>query len=170
MPSVPGAPNFAGQALHASAFQGGAPYVWKRVIVVGAGNTAADMCIVLHASGAAHITLLQRAPTCVIPPDLAVTYWEATHPIGSDTETCDFLLAARPWGLVQAIAREANKEGKPGIPSMSERDSQILEGLEKKGYRVSAGPDGLGAAGVIMETFAGAKLHGISTVCDPLTQ
>lgn len=153
-PTIPGTNTTRIRTLHASTFVDAAPYVSKRVLIVGAGNTAADICIALHAGGAASVTMLQRTPTPVITPDVGAGYWASTHPEGADTELADFKMASRAWGMVRASARAAREQGE--VPSfLSEADAKMVRQLEEKGYRVGEGEDGLGAAAPIMERFAG---------------
>jgi len=66
-PSFPGQEGFPGELLHASAYSGPAPYQGKHVLVVGAGNTGAEIAADLAESGAASVRLAVRTPQNVIP-------------------------------------------------------------------------------------------------------
>lgn len=155
-PSLPGSDLTNITTVHAFNFQDASSYANKRVLVVGAGNTAADLCIALHTAGTSSVTMIQRSPTPVITPDVGAGYWATTHPEGVDTSLADFRFAARPWGMVKMIAGDTRNAG--NVPSfLSEGDLKIMEGLDKAGYKVSEGELGLGAAAPIMERFAGAS-------------
>ena len=67
LPSWPGVDSFSGTVLHASAYAGPAPFRDKRVLVVGAGNTGAEIAADLAESGAADVRLAVRTPPNVIP-------------------------------------------------------------------------------------------------------
>jgi putative flavoprotein involved in K+ transport len=69
-PSWPGAESFAGELLHASAYRNPAPFRGKDVLVVGAGNTGAEIAADLAEGGAASVRLAVRTPPNVIPRSL----------------------------------------------------------------------------------------------------
>jgi cation diffusion facilitator CzcD-associated flavoprotein CzcO len=58
IPDVDGHQEFLGQTLHASKFMGAQSFIGKRAVVVGAGNTAADICQDLSVRGAASVTMV----------------------------------------------------------------------------------------------------------------
>ncbi|MEU7646319.1 flavin-containing monooxygenase [Streptomyces huasconensis] len=59
-PVLPGLEEFAGQVLHAADYRSPAPFTGRRVVVVGAGNSAVQIAAEL--SRAAEVTLATRAP------------------------------------------------------------------------------------------------------------
>lgn len=61
LPEIPGAPDFAGQALHSRAYASPQAFVGKRVVVVGAGNSAVQIAVELSEAGA-ETTLATREP------------------------------------------------------------------------------------------------------------
>jgi putative flavoprotein involved in K+ transport len=69
-PAWPGADSFAGELLHASAYANPDPYRDKDVLVVGAGNTGAEIAADLAAGGARSVRLAVRTPPNVIPRQL----------------------------------------------------------------------------------------------------
>src|SRR5579871_3074405 len=55
MPSWPGRERFAGALVHSSTYANGAAYAGRRVLVVGAGNSGAEIATDLADSGAAFV-------------------------------------------------------------------------------------------------------------------
>jgi putative flavoprotein involved in K+ transport len=70
MPAWPGADTFAGELRHAGGYTNAEPYRGRRVLVVGAGNTGAEIAADLAESGAAQVWLSVRTPPNVIPRSL----------------------------------------------------------------------------------------------------
>ena len=68
-PQWPGMAAFGGPLLHSSAYRNAAPFVGQRVLVVGFGNSGAEIALDLSESGAA-ATLAVRSPVRVLPRDL----------------------------------------------------------------------------------------------------
>jgi putative flavoprotein involved in K+ transport len=69
-PAWPGQEGFPGPVVHASAYANPAPYRGQEVLVVGAGNTGAEIAADLAESGAATVWLAVRTPPNVIPRQL----------------------------------------------------------------------------------------------------
>lgn len=66
LPSWPGRDSFEGDLLHASAYRSAAPYADKDVLVVGAGNTGAEIATDLAEGGAARVRLAVRTPPHIL--------------------------------------------------------------------------------------------------------
>lgn len=66
MPDWPGKDEFTGELLHASTYRNGAPYAGKSVLVVGSGNTGAEIAVDLVESGARDVALSVRTPPHII--------------------------------------------------------------------------------------------------------
>lgn len=67
VPDWPGRASFPGHIIHASAYRTAAPYAGRAVIVVGAGNTGAEIAADLAENGAAEVRLAVRTPPNIIP-------------------------------------------------------------------------------------------------------
>jgi putative flavoprotein involved in K+ transport len=65
VPQLPGQDVFRGEILHAAAYRGPEPYTGKRVIVVGAANSAVQIAAEL--AQRAHVTLATRGPVRFVP-------------------------------------------------------------------------------------------------------
>lgn len=62
LPDWPGREGFTGELLHASSYRNARPYSGKDVLVVGTGNTGAELCVDLIEGGAARVRLAVRTP------------------------------------------------------------------------------------------------------------
>ncbi|WP_330175215.1 NAD(P)/FAD-dependent oxidoreductase [Streptomyces sp. NBC_01498] len=60
LPSWPGVESYGGELLHASAYRNPRPYEGKDVLVVGVGNTGAEIAVDLVEGGAARVRLAVR--------------------------------------------------------------------------------------------------------------
>lgn len=148
MPTIPGADIFTGELLHASAYAGGEPYAGKRVVVVGAGNTAADMCQDLEFRGAASVTMLQRSVTCVVSDAFIKNEFSMTWPEGVPVDISDFKIASMPLGLLRHISID-----NIGHEESFHRD--MHDGLRKAGLKLSFGPDRAGQKILVFERLGG---------------
>lgn len=68
IPDWPERESYAGEVIHSSAYRNGKSFAGKRVLVVGAGNSGAEIALDLFESGA-HVTMCIRSPTWVVPRD-----------------------------------------------------------------------------------------------------
>ena len=68
-PTWPGMSDFGGPVLHSSAYRNPAPLAGKRVLVVGYGNSGAEIALDLAEAGI-DVTLSVRSPVNVIPREL----------------------------------------------------------------------------------------------------
>ena len=66
-PHFEGQERFAGQVVHPQHWPEDLDHVGKRVVVIGSGATAVTLVPALADSGAAHVTMLQRSPTYILP-------------------------------------------------------------------------------------------------------
>jgi cation diffusion facilitator CzcD-associated flavoprotein CzcO len=67
LPDWPGA--FRGELLHSAAYRNPGPYAGRRVLVVGAGNSGAEIAVDLADGGAAHVSLAVRTPPGIVRRD-----------------------------------------------------------------------------------------------------
>ncbi|MEV0928297.1 NAD(P)/FAD-dependent oxidoreductase [Streptomyces spongiicola] len=66
MPDWPGREAYAGELLHASAYRNPAPYEGRDVLVVGAGNTGAEIAADLAGAGASRVRLAVRTAPHIV--------------------------------------------------------------------------------------------------------
>ena len=67
LPEWPG--RFAGEIVHSGHYRNPAPYAGRRVLVVGAGNSGAEIALDLVEGGAAATSLAVRTPPTIVPRD-----------------------------------------------------------------------------------------------------
>lgn len=68
-PTWPGQERFVGDLLHSVKYRHGAPWRGRRVLVVGAGNSGAEIALDLWESGA-RVAMSVRSPVHVVPRDV----------------------------------------------------------------------------------------------------
>ncbi|QIB45173.1 flavin-containing monooxygenase [Streptomyces aureoverticillatus] len=66
LPDWPGRDTYTGDLLHASAYRNPAPYAGQDVLVVGVGNTGAEIAVDLIDGGAARVRLAVRTPPHIV--------------------------------------------------------------------------------------------------------
>ncbi|KAF7352016.1 hypothetical protein MVEN_01163800 [Mycena venus] len=140
--------RFKGTIMHTGNYQGGAPFAGKRVVVVGAGNSAADVCQDCVFHGAQSVTIVQRSSTCIMAGKNARKAQEQFWPEGVPTEIADFKVNAMPTLLVKQMMRSQEK-------AYWEADKETHEGLREAGFKLNMGPDGAGAYLLMFEKFGG---------------
>lgn len=66
LPAWPGAGDFTGELLHAASYRNATPYIGKDVLVVGSGNTGAEIALDLVESGARSVRISVRTPPHIV--------------------------------------------------------------------------------------------------------
>jgi hypothetical protein len=74
LPDWPGASGFTGELLHAGKYRNATPYVGKDVLVVGSGNTGAEIALDLVESGAGRVRLAVRTPPHIVLRQQGIVY------------------------------------------------------------------------------------------------
>jgi putative flavoprotein involved in K+ transport len=67
LPAWPGRDDFPGELLHSSVYRSPRPYAGRDVLVVGAGNSGAEIATDLAEGGAARVRLSVRTPPNILP-------------------------------------------------------------------------------------------------------
>jgi hypothetical protein len=93
LPALPGLEGFRGTAIHAGAYKNAAAYQGKRTLVVGCGNSGAEIALDLAEQGV-DVAMVVRGPVHVVPRDM----------FGQPTQHTNVLLSYLPLGLRDAIA------------------------------------------------------------------
>jgi putative flavoprotein involved in K+ transport len=73
MPEYPGRDGFEGELLHASQYRNAEPYRGRDVLVVGSGNTGAEIAVDLVEGGARRVRLAVRTPPNIVRRQVGVT-------------------------------------------------------------------------------------------------
>jgi putative flavoprotein involved in K+ transport len=66
LPDWPGMTTFKGELMHSAYYKNPQPYAGKTVLVVGTGNSGAEICVDLVEGGAKHVQLSVRTPPTVL--------------------------------------------------------------------------------------------------------
>ncbi|MGW4201707.1 flavin-containing monooxygenase [Streptomyces sp. NPDC004726] len=66
LPDWPGRDTYTGEVLHAAEYRDPSPYEGKDVLVVGVGNTGAEIAVDLAEGGAARVRLAVRTPPHIV--------------------------------------------------------------------------------------------------------
>lgn len=144
IPNIPGLDTFTGVYCHSDSFQDGACYAGKKCLVVGAGVSGHEIAQDLYEHGA-DVTLLQRGSTYVVSFDANHKFWNPlfTEDMIYPLEFADQMAYAVPNVRTDEINRELVKRA-------AEYDRDLLDRLEKVGFKLNWGPDGTGILGAHM--------------------
>jgi putative flavoprotein involved in K+ transport len=105
LPDWPGREDFPGELLHARDYRNGSPYRGRDVLVVGAGNTGAEIAVDLAEHGASRVWLSVRTPPYVL----------RRSQLGVPTQLTAVLLRHVPVALVDRLAEPVRKLSVPRL-------------------------------------------------------
>jgi len=94
VPAWPGRDAYKGRLLHSSAYANAAPFAGSRVLVVGAGNSGAEIATDLSEGGAASVAISVRTSPPIVPRD----------PFGLPVQRTSLLLSMLPAGVSDRVA------------------------------------------------------------------
>src|SRR5207247_3535089 len=92
LPRWPG--TFRGDLVHSAAYRNPAPYIGRRVLVVGAGNSGAEIAVDLADGGASEVALAVRTPPNIVRRDT----------LGFPSQVLGIATAHLPVAVVDRIA------------------------------------------------------------------
>jgi cation diffusion facilitator CzcD-associated flavoprotein CzcO len=95
MPSWPGRETYRGRLSHSAEYTSGRPYAGQRVLVVGAGNSGAEIATDLAEQGAAFVAISIRTPPPIVARD----------PFGMPAQRSSLALSLLPPRLADRLAR-----------------------------------------------------------------
>ncbi len=136
MPDLPGLRDFRGTVTHSGRHGSGLDWHGKRALVLGTGTSGHDVAQDLAVSGAAEVTLIQRRPTLVVSLKEAQAPY-ALYDEDIPFEDLDLLATSFPFPVYRRahqLMTERNREA----------DRDLLEGLERRGFRLQFGEEGSG--------------------------
>jgi putative flavoprotein involved in K+ transport len=142
VPEIPGADSFKGVQHHSSQHSGEGEYADKKCVVLGANNSAHDVCAALWEHGA-DVTMIQRTSTHVVKSDslmelaLGPLYSESAVQAGITTEIADLLFASLPYKIMHTFHIPIYRE-------IASRDADFYERLRRAGFLLDFGDDGSG--------------------------
>jgi cation diffusion facilitator CzcD-associated flavoprotein CzcO len=105
VPDWPGRDTYTGEFLHASEYRDARPFVRRDVLVVGVGNTGAEIAVDLAEGGAARVRLAVRTPPHIVRRSTAG--WAAQY--------TGVLVRRLPVRLVDRLARPLARLSVPDL-------------------------------------------------------
>jgi len=142
IPDFPGRERFRGDQHHSSGHPGPDRYAGKRAVVIGANNSAHDICAALWEAGA-EVTMVQRSSTHIVKSDslmelgLGDLYSERALAAGMTTHKADLTFASLPYRIMPEFQI-------PVYDAIRERDADFYARLERAGFDLDWGDDGSG--------------------------
>src|SRR5438128_2855880 len=136
LPDLPMLRNFGGKILHSSQYGDGEAWKGKNVLVIGTGNSGHDIAQDLYSSGA-KVTLVQRNPTLIVNIEPSAQLPYALYDEGPPLEDCDLINTSIPLPLARKSHRLLTERAK-------KLDQDLLDALERVGFKLDFGEDGTG--------------------------
>jgi putative flavoprotein involved in K+ transport len=134
-PELPGLDAFAGPKVHSGDFKNAERWKGRKALVLGTGTSGHDVAQELHAHGA-EVTMIQRSKTYVVSLKEAQSVY-AIYSEGIPFDDCDLLATSFPYPVLQRSYQLSTAQGR-------EVDKALLQGLEKRGFRLHFGEDETG--------------------------
>lgn len=135
VPEIAGLKDFRGTVMHSSQYDDGENWKGKRAIVIGTGNSGHDIAQDLHSSGA-EVTLFQRSSTLVVSIEPSAQLVYTLYNEGT-LEDNDLIATSMPLKV-------ARKSHALTCAKSKELDQDLLEGLERVGFKLDFGEDDTG--------------------------
>ncbi len=136
LPDIPSLEDFAGTVLHSHDYDDAGEWAGKDAIVIGTGNSGHDIAQDLHCGGAS-VTLVQRSPTLIVNIEPSAQLPYALYDEGPTLEDCDLIVASTPFALARRAHTLMTAQAR-------ELDRELLERLERRGFKLDFGEDGTG--------------------------
>lgn len=139
VPTFPGQDVFAGEQHHSSEHPGPDGYVGRQVVVIGANNSAHDICKALVENGI-DTTMVQRSSTHIVRSDslmeigLGALYSEQAVESGMTTKKADLTFASLPYRIMHEFQIPLYNE-------IRERDKDFYQRLTDVGFDLDFGDD-----------------------------
>jgi putative flavoprotein involved in K+ transport len=158
IPDWPGRDTYTGEFLHAGEYRNAGPYAGRDVLVVGVGNTGAEIAVDLAEGGASRVRLAVRTAPHIVRRSTAG--WAAQY--------TSVLVRRLPVGLVDRLARPLAKLSVPdlsahGLPrpdtglysrvkegSIPILDVGLIDAVRKERVEIVAGVEGFEDGKVVL--------------------
>jgi cation diffusion facilitator CzcD-associated flavoprotein CzcO len=134
-PTLPGLEEFKGEVRHSGDYGSGLDWTGKRALVLGTGTSGHDVAQDLAVSGA-HVSMIQNGPTLIVSLKEAQSPY-ALYDEDIPFEDLDLLATSFPYPIYQRSHQQITKKN-------AEADRALLEGLKRRGFKLTSGPDGTG--------------------------
>ena len=106
------------------------------LLVIGSGNSGHDIAQDLYSNGA-KVTLVQRSSTLIVNVEPSAQLPYALYDEGLSLEDCDLITASIPLSVAKRSHILLTQQAK-------KLDKDLLDGLERKGFKLDFGEDGTG--------------------------
>jgi cation diffusion facilitator CzcD-associated flavoprotein CzcO len=150
-PDFPGLSDFKGEVMHSHSYVSGARWTGKKVVVLGAGNTAHDIAQDLHGFGA-DVSMVQRGSITVFSVEAASVNHVLYYKDGLPLEDCDLIANCTTYPV-------ALKGYQRSVQQMLEIDKELHKGLRARGFKLDNGPEGGGHQMKIRRQHGGYYLN-----------
>ena len=136
-PDISSLAAFEGPKLHSEEFEIGSEWAGRPVMVLGTGTSSHDISQHLHAHGA-KVTMVQRSPTMVTNVEPSAQLYDGLYlGDGPPIEDRDLINTSVPFDVMVKAHKLVTEQVK-------ELDRETLDGLERAGFRLEYGEDGVG--------------------------
>jgi putative flavoprotein involved in K+ transport len=135
-PDLPGLAEFRGTVRHSGRAGSGTDWKGKRALVLGTGTSGHDVAQDLAVSGAAEVALIQNRATLIVSLKEAQSPY-ALYDEDISFEDCDLIAIGSPYPIYERSHQHITRMN-------AEADSKLLEGLKKRGFKLTSGVDGSG--------------------------
>ncbi|MEO9469184.1 NAD(P)/FAD-dependent oxidoreductase [Parasphingorhabdus sp.] len=151
-PNFTGKDIFQGDQVHSSEYTSGEGRQGQQVVVIGANNSAHDICADLVENGAKPV-MIQRSSTLVLKGETnskmaRALYSEEAVEQGLTTERADFLNASLPLRMAEHAQKEAWAQ-------IAISDAEFYQKLADAGFQLDFGEDGTGLFMKYLRTASG---------------
>ena len=139
VPVIPGQDVFRGEQQHSSQHPGPDAYRGRKVVVIGANNSAHDICAALW-EGGADVTMVQRSSTHIVKSEslmevcLGGLYSEQAVANGITHDKADMIFASVPYRIMADFHV-------PQYAEIKKRDADFYAALERAGFMLDFGDD-----------------------------
>ncbi|KAK7054240.1 hypothetical protein R3P38DRAFT_2856057 [Favolaschia claudopus] len=152
LPVYPGMDEFKGQILHSTQHKKATDHIGKKVVVIGACTSAHDICADYHEHGV-DVTMFQRSSTYVmsIEKGLPILFKGLYSEDAPPVDVADRMNASYPNQFVELMAPRT-------VSRIAEADKDLLDALQKRGFRLNRGYKGAGFQLAVWESAGGYYL------------
>jgi len=158
LPDWPGRETFTGEVVHSQDYRNPEPYAGRSVLVVGTGNSGAEICVDLVEGGAAEVRISVRTPPNILRRDLAGFPTQVTGVLMRrlPTKVVDVLSAGMQRLAVGDLTRYGMPRPTAGLYSRVKRDMVpildvgLIGLLKKRKVRVVPAVDGFDGPDVLL--------------------
>ncbi len=127
-PTLPGEDEFRGQVMHSSEFSDGTDFQGRKVVIVGASNSAHDIAHDLAENGVP-VTMVQRSQTQVASSqNMFDVLFEGLYGEDANVKHGDLLAGSFPLPVLFQLHRDV------AFAEIQRRDADMIEGLEAAGF------------------------------------